>query len=103
MKAKVSTYIVNPIYDWLFIIGSPVILFIVAVLISDTWIADGKMYPPMHNDENGRSYLQILMGTGLAAHFLITFLRSHANTEIFKLKDTFVQYRHRQLMVYLVR
>jgi hypothetical protein len=81
---KKSLYIASPLYDWIFIIGSPTVLFFVAIVISDSWITEGQLFPYMHSDKEQHSYLQIFMGTTLAAHFLLTFVRSHANPAIVK-------------------
>ncbi len=70
-------YLKGPLFDGLLIIFSPLLGLLLAKAIANTWITDEVL----HGTD---SLATIVLGTLLSGHLAITFLRSHANTTIFK-------------------
>jgi len=70
-------YLKGPLFDGLLIIFSPLLGLLLAKAIANTWITDEAL----HGTD---SLATIVLGTLLSGHLAITFLRSHANTTIFK-------------------
>ena len=80
MKIRDAKYIVSPVYDWLFFIGSPLIACALGTALV-RFIAAG--YPEtVHWWGNEASLSGLLALT--QAHLVAVFFRSHGNPQIFK-------------------
>ena len=76
-----SGYIVNPLYDFVFFILSPVLALLLGMgaAFSETAHADLVLFgwerPAIH----------MFMGVFIMAHLVIVFVRTHGNKKIYKL------------------
>ena len=78
---KKSGFIVNPAYDSIFFIFSPLLALFMGMAISGTWLSEDKVVVWGHDG----SVTNIFIGTFIFAHLVIVFFRSHGNKNIFKL------------------
>lgn len=75
-----SGYIVTPVYDGLFFIGSPILALIIGIAISGTPWSNERISVFGHRG----SFTHIFIGAFIMAHLVIVFFRSHANTAILR-------------------
>lgn len=80
-SATSSPYIVGPVYDWVFFLGSPLLALVVGMAMADTPFADRPF--DWYGWEVTASSL--LIGALIHAHLVLVFVRSHGNREIFRL------------------
>ena len=78
--ARKSGFLVGPVYDSLFFIGSPLLALVLGVAISGTAIS--TRYFRLFSHEGTAATMFI--GGFTMAHLVIVFFRSHGNREIFK-------------------
>ena len=75
-----KTYIVSPLYDWVFFIGSPTMAIVLAYLLLGS---------PLNNDDKvfgyEGTYIDLGIGAFIFAHLVIVIFRSHLNPKIFSL------------------
>ena len=74
-----KTYIVGPVYDWVFFLAPPTLALVLGILISGTSFADSEF--TLFGDSVTASAVAI--GIFIHAHLVIVFARSHANPDIF--------------------
>lgn len=75
-----SGYIVTPLYDGLFFIGSPILALVIGIAISGTPWSNERISVFGHRG----SFTNIFIGAFIMAHLVIVFFRSHANTAILR-------------------
>lgn len=78
---KKSSFIVNPVYDGIFFIFSPLIALGIGMFISSSRISEDHVSLWGHSG----SITNVFIGSFIFAHLVIVFFRSHANQNIFKL------------------
>ena len=78
---KKSGFIVNPAYDCIFFIFSPLLALFMGMAISGTPLSENKVVVWGHDG----SVTNIFIGAFIFAHLVIVFFRSHGNQNIFKL------------------
>ena len=74
-----KTYIVSPVYDWVFFLVPPTLALALGILISGTMFADNEF--TLFGDTVTAS--AVLIGIFIHAHLVIVFARSHGNPDIF--------------------
>lgn len=75
-----KSYIVGPMYDWVFFLAPPTLALLLGILISGTPFADSEF--TAFGDTVTLSALGI--GIFIHAHLVIVFVRSHGNPDIFQ-------------------
>ena len=73
-------FIVGPLYDWAFFIGSPLIGMAIAFFLISSPITETRS---IFGEE--RSLVDFAIGAFVFAHLIIVIFRSHANPQIFRL------------------
>jgi hypothetical protein len=76
-----SPYIVNPVYDGIFFIFSPLLGLLIGILIAGSRLSQDHVALWGHS----APITNIFIGSFITAHLVIVFFRSHANQNIFKL------------------
>jgi hypothetical protein len=79
-SATRSPYIVGPVYDWVFFLGSPLLALLAGMAIADTPFAD-QPFDWYGWEVTGSG---LLIGAFIHAHLVLVFVRSHGNREIFR-------------------
>ena len=79
--ARSRTYIVGPVYDLVFFIGSPILALGLGVLASVYDLSSQRVVIFGHED----SPIGIFIGTFIMAHLFAVFFRSNGNPKIFAL------------------
>jgi hypothetical protein len=74
-----KSYIVSPVYDWVFFLAPPTLALALGILISGTAFADSEF--TLFGESVTAS--AALIGIFIHAHLAIVFVRSHGNPEIF--------------------
>jgi len=78
---KKSSFIVNPVYDGIFFIFSPLLALGIGMVISSSRFLENHVSLWGHSG----SITNVFIGSFIFAHLVIVFFRSHANQNIFKL------------------
>src|SRR6185503_17866381 len=81
VAAKKSAFIVNPLYDAVFFIFSPLLALAIGIAISGSRISEDHVVVWGHSG----SITNLFITSFIFAHLVIVFFRSHANQNIFKL------------------
>ena len=76
-----SPWIVNPVYDGIFFLFSPLLALALGIAISYTSLTRGSL----DVGEYEGSAANLFIGIFIAAHLFIVFFRSHVNRSIFRL------------------
>jgi hypothetical protein len=71
-------YIVGPVYDWVFFLGSPVLCLLLGIAVSGSWLATNHYSLAAERDT------LVGFGTGVIthAHLVAVVFRSHGNPQI---------------------
>lgn len=77
--ARKSGFLVGPLYDGLFFIGSPLLALAIGVAISGTTFSTRNLHLFSHQGTAATMFI----GGFTMAHLVIVFFRSHGNREIF--------------------
>lgn len=86
MSRPRSLYIAGPFYDWFFFILSPLWSLLLGIALSFTSLAHFKI--DVDYEPTRRILLNVLLSILIHAHLVAVFLRSHANSSIFRLYPT---------------
>ena len=78
-----STFIVAPLYDFIFFILSPLLALGLGILIAETRLFSQQVTVPIFDSRGTVS--GIFIGTFIMAHLFIVFFRSNGNQRIFQL------------------
>lgn len=70
-----STYVVGPLYDWLFFLSPPLVCLGLGALVSGTPLVDGELVVA----GRGTHAATLLVGVFIHAHLAAVFLRSHGD------------------------
>jgi hypothetical protein len=77
-----SKWIVGPVYDWAFFLGSPMLSLALGILVSGSpWLADESRTIGTESD----TLVGFFIGTVIHAHLVAVVFRSHGNPAIRKL------------------
>jgi hypothetical protein len=71
-------YIVGPIYDWVFFLGSPVLCLLLGIAVSGSWLATDEHTLASEHD----TLVGFFTGVMTHAHLVAVVFRSHANPQI---------------------
>jgi len=71
-------YIVGPVYDWVFFLGSPVLCLVLGIAVSGSWLATGDRALGSEHD----TLVGFFTGMMIHAHLVAVVFRSHANPQI---------------------
>lgn len=74
-------YIVGPIYDWVFFLGSPMLSLALGIFISGTWLTEETHVLAGEYD----TLVGFFIGTVIHAHLVAVVFRSHGNPSIRRL------------------
>ncbi len=71
-------YIVGPSYDWLWILGAPVLALVIGIVVSDSLLATEERFVGSESD----TPIGFFIGTIIHAHLVAVLFRSHNNPSI---------------------
>jgi hypothetical protein len=71
-------YIVGRGYDWLWILGAPVLALVLGIAVSDSWLATEERFVGDESD----TPIGFFLGTIIHAHLVAVLFRSHNNPAI---------------------
>ncbi len=74
-------YIVGPVFDWVFFLGSPMLSLALGILVSNSWLTDEPRALGGETD----TLVGFFTGTVIHAHLVAVVFRSHGNPAIRRL------------------
>lgn len=80
-QSKQNTYIIKPVYDWVFFLAPPLAALLLGYFISGTDFADEAF--ELH--DQAFTWSSLAIGTFIHAHLFAVFFRSHGNKDVRRL------------------
>lgn len=71
-------YLVGPVYDWAFFLGSPALCLLLGIAVSGSWLATSEYSLAAERD----TLVGFFTGAIIHAHLVAVVFRSHANPQI---------------------